>query len=58
MESRPASITSSLYELLAGVAITPGRDFGDNDSEKHVRFAYTTSLENLKEGVRRIKEFL
>ena len=42
----------------AGVAITPGIDFGDNAADKHVRFAYTTSLENLKEGVARIKNFL
>jgi aspartate/methionine/tyrosine aminotransferase len=47
-------------ELLekAGVAITPGMDFGTNQAAQHVRFAYTTSLENLKEGVRRLQEFL
>ena len=42
----------------AGVAITPGIDFGSNKPEQHVRFAYTTSLENLKKGVERIKAFL
>lgn len=42
----------------AGVAITPGIDFGDHRPERHVRFAYTTSLENLKEGVRRLKAYL
>lgn len=42
----------------AGVAITPGIDFGINDPQQHVRFAYTTSLENLEEGVRRLREFL
>ncbi|HXF67844.1 MAG TPA: pyridoxal phosphate-dependent aminotransferase [Burkholderiales bacterium] len=47
-------------ELLeqAGVAITPGIDFGSNAPERHVRFAYTNSLERLQEGVRRIGEFL
>src|SRR5882724_4133445 len=35
----------------AGVAITPGLDFGSNAPERHVRFAYTRSLEDLKEGV-------
>ncbi len=47
-------------ELLeeAGVAITPGIDFGSNKPEQHVRFAYTTSIENLKKGVERIKDFL
>jgi aspartate/methionine/tyrosine aminotransferase len=42
----------------AGVAITPGIDFGNHLPEQHVRFAYTTSLENLEEGVRRLKEYL
>ena len=47
-------------ELLeqSGVAITPGRDFGANLPEQHVRFAYTTSLERLKEGVDRLATFL
>jgi aspartate/methionine/tyrosine aminotransferase len=40
----------------AGVAITPGIDFGSNQPERHVRFAYTTSLESLQEGVRRLAE--
>lgn len=35
----------------AGVAITPGLDFGSNAPERHVRFAYTRALEDLKEGV-------
>jgi aspartate/methionine/tyrosine aminotransferase len=42
----------------AGVAITPGVDFGANAPERHVRFAYTNSIERLKEGVARIGEFL
>ena len=42
----------------AGVAITPGIDFGEHRPERHVRFAYTTSLENLQEGVRRLKAYL
>ncbi len=42
----------------AGVAITPGLDFGTRDAQSHVRFAYTTSLEDLKEGVRRLGEYL
>jgi aspartate/methionine/tyrosine aminotransferase len=42
----------------AGVAITPGIDFGNNLPQRHVRFAYTTSLENLQEGVRRLGEYL
>lgn len=42
----------------AGVAITPGLDFGDHLPERHVRFAYTTSLPRLQEGVRRLASFL
>ena len=42
----------------AGVAVTPGLDFGHNQAEKYVRFAFTTSIENLEEGVKRIKNYL
>jgi aspartate/methionine/tyrosine aminotransferase len=42
----------------AGVAITPGIDFGEHEAARHVRFAYTTSLEQLQEGVARIKAFV
>lgn len=42
----------------AGVAVTPGKDFGSSDPAHHLRFAYTTSLERLQEGVRRIEVFL
>lgn len=42
----------------AGVAITPGLDFGDYEARSHVRFAYTTTLANLEEGVRRLKDYL
>ena len=42
----------------AGVAVTPGSDFGHNRPEHYLRFAYTTSLEKLEEGVRRLQEFL
>jgi len=42
----------------AGVAITPGKDFGTNQPERYVRFAYTRSLDDLQEGVRRLRKFL
>lgn len=47
-------------ELLrhAGVALTPGRDFGVNAPERHLRITYTTSMENLHDGVERIRRFL
>ncbi len=42
----------------AGVAATPGKDFGLNNPERHLRFTYTTSLERLKEGVARLQKFI
>jgi len=42
----------------AGVAITPGRDFGNNQPEKYLRFSYTTSMARLEEGVRRLQAYL
>jgi aspartate/methionine/tyrosine aminotransferase len=42
----------------AGVAITPGIDFGEHRAPQHARFAYTTTLADLEEGVRRLREFL
>ncbi|MFO1352519.1 MAG: pyridoxal phosphate-dependent aminotransferase [Gammaproteobacteria bacterium] len=42
----------------AGVAITPGIDFGAHQAERHVRIAYTNSLENLAEGVERLRRLL
>lgn len=48
------------HELLetAGVAVTPGLDFGSNEPEKHLRFAYTANLQRLTEAVDRIRRFL
>ncbi len=42
----------------AGVAITPGIDFGHHRAREHVRFAYTRPVERLAEGVRRIRSYL
>lgn len=42
----------------AGVAVTPGRDFGFHQPESHLRFAYTTDLARLAEGVERIRRFV
>ena len=38
----------------AGVAATPGLDFGSNAPEKHIRFAYTTGIDRLAEAVNRL----
>jgi aspartate/methionine/tyrosine aminotransferase len=59
--SRFTTDTFALAEdllLKAGVAVTPGRDFGKNASERYMRITYTTSMENLHEGVARIARFL
>ena len=39
------------------VAATPGIDFGANGTGRFVRFAYTRSMEELEEAVRRIARF-
>ena len=40
----------------AGVAITPGIDFGSNNCKSYVRFSYANTVENLQEGMRRIRQ--
>lgn len=44
--------------LEAGVAITPGTDFGSHKASRHVRLAYTTSLERIQEAVGRMERVL
>lgn len=41
----------------AGVALTPGIDFGPS-LEGYLRISYANSIENLTEGVKRLKSFL
>ena len=41
----------------AGVAVTPGLDFGEIASD-YVRFSYATAIERIEEGVERIKNWL
>jgi len=47
------------FEILdkAGVGVTPGIDFGQN-AEGYIRLSYANSLENIKEGLKRIEDFL
>ncbi|MEO6927782.1 MAG: pyridoxal phosphate-dependent aminotransferase [Casimicrobiaceae bacterium] len=47
-------------EMLAGahVAITPGIDFGQHAAHRHVRFAYTTGMDQLRAGVERLAAWL
>ena len=42
----------------AGVALTPGLDFGSNAPKSHLRLAYTTGPERLAEAVDRIRKYL
>ena len=42
----------------AGVAVTPGVDFGEYHSARHLRFSYTQDIAQLQEGVARIAQFL
>lgn len=52
----PDSMALSRHLLkAAGVAITPGLDFGDFQAGKHCRFAYTTSEARLLEAVDRMQ---
>jgi len=41
-----------------GVAVTPGRDFGDFHAEKHIRFAYTASIDRMAAALQRLERFL
>ena len=43
---------------VAGVSLTPGRDFGPTTSATHVRLSYASSREELSEGLSRISDFL
>lgn len=58
------SITNDSYQFCTdilediGVAITPGKDFGAYNAESYVRFAYTTSIDKLKEGIQRLNDYL
>jgi aspartate/methionine/tyrosine aminotransferase len=41
-----------------GVAVTPGTDFGAHRSDGHVRFAFTTGEDQIRQGLERIGEAL
>jgi len=47
-------------ELLAnaGVAATPGIDFGEYQARRHIRFAYTTAVDRLESGLERLRRHL
>jgi len=58
--SRLASDSQVLADHLvaqAGVAATPGLDFGSFGPERHMRFAYTVALDRIEEGLSRMRRF-
>ena len=42
----------------AGVAITPGYDFGSYRASEYVRFSYTQGMERLREGCKKLESWL
>lgn len=42
----------------AQVVATPGADFGNNEAQRYVRFAYTTSQERIREALDRMAKFI
>ncbi len=42
----------------AGVALTPGADFGVCSADHHVRLSYASSRDNLREGLHRLEQLL
>jgi aspartate/methionine/tyrosine aminotransferase len=42
----------------AHVAITPGRDFGTDSTDRLVRFSTASSMQDLKTAIERIREAL
>ena len=42
----------------ARIALTPGRDFGEATADTHVRLSYAASREALREGLKRLGDFV
>lgn len=59
-----SSFTNDSYQFAwdlleqEGVAITPGIDFGSHNANQSVRFAYTTSIENIAVAMQRLEKFI
>ncbi|MDO9423475.1 MAG: pyridoxal phosphate-dependent aminotransferase [Methylobacter sp.] len=41
-----------------GVAVTPGKDFGTNENNHYIRFAYTTSIDRMAVAMQRLDSFI
>jgi aspartate/methionine/tyrosine aminotransferase len=42
----------------AGVAVTPGKDFGGYAAQYYLRFAYTTSIDKMTQAMTRLQNFI
>lgn len=51
------TLSSGLLEE-AGVAVTPGRDFGAFRAAQHLRFSYANTIDNLRDGLGRVERYL
>jgi aspartate/methionine/tyrosine aminotransferase len=40
----------------AGLAATPGRDFGSHDTARHIRFSTASAMTHLVEAARRLRQ--
>ena len=43
---------------IEGVAVTHGKDFGQNNSEKYLRFSYTGSMQKMQQAMQRLEHFI
>ncbi|MGR9014062.1 MAG: pyridoxal phosphate-dependent aminotransferase [Gammaproteobacteria bacterium] len=41
-----------------GLAVTPGKDFGTNEENHYIRFAYTTSIARMAIAMQRLEKFI
>ena len=41
-----------------GVAVTPGKDFGNNQANCYIRFAYTSSIAKMTDAMERLERFI
>jgi len=52
-----AAFSDELLEAIH-IAVTPGIDFGTHDTQRYLRFAYTRKIEEMEEGIGRLKAYL
>ena len=57
---RPGILFAFARRILteAGVAVTPGKDFGHHEPERHIRIAYTQPVARHEEAVARLRQLL